>query len=237
MITFIIPCFNQISFTKECINSLSSSDCNFIFIDNGSTDGTYEYLKSVSEHVIRNENNVYVNPAWNQGLKYFLEHDFGEYFCIANNDIVFHPECVRVIEEILSKKDVFLMPSMAKDIQEMGSVFCKDHLVLNQILIPTPGFCIFLKKKYFPLFYPIPETIKVLRGDDWIMDNLHCKGIFGYAVNKALTYHHYRTTQKSLNLGNMITKDVKEFERIVEKQYPQRGIKRIYEFNSGIKIL
>lgn len=49
MIHIIIPVHNRLNFTIDCLNSLKKQDIynqfNLIVVDDGSTDGTSEYLK------------------------------------------------------------------------------------------------------------------------------------------------------------------------------------------------
>ena len=95
--SLVIPVFNQLKFTQDCLDSiLRDSDrqpYELIIVDNGSTDGTRQYLESKSRELDRsrdrliticNETNRGVAPAWNQGLKAATGKTIG----ILNNDIV-----------------------------------------------------------------------------------------------------------------------------------------------------
>ncbi len=91
-VSIIIPVLNHVQMTSECVDSIErhtrSVEYELIIVNNGSTDGTREYLDSkdgvVALHCSRN---IGVAPAWNLGI----EHSSGEYLCIVNNDIVFTP--------------------------------------------------------------------------------------------------------------------------------------------------
>ncbi|MBI3558460.1 MAG: glycosyltransferase family 2 protein [Deltaproteobacteria bacterium] len=95
--SLVIPVFNQVKFTQDCLESiLRDSDrqpYEIIIVDNGSTDGTRQYLETKSRELDRsrdrliticNETNLGVAPAWNQGLKAATGRTIG----ILNNDIV-----------------------------------------------------------------------------------------------------------------------------------------------------
>lgn len=227
MMTFIIPCFNQINHTKKCVESIqkNSKDFNFVFIDNGSTDGTYAYLKSIKNaHVIRNARNLYVNPAWNQGFKHVLDNDLGEHICLCNNDVVVGKNWLKSVCSLFSFRDEFYIPAI-RSMDEIDNY--KEDYTLSPILCHVPGFCVFLKKKYIDLFYPIPDKLKVIRGDDWIMDNLYSRNIFGYVVSNCNVFHEERTTQRIANTDNMLRDDVREYERLVREVYSSRGIYKI----------
>lgn len=91
-VSVIVPVLNNLDWTKQCLESAFPNSGNkefeFIVIDNGSTDGTAEYLEEFAKthpqlSVVKNEKNIGVAPAWNQGIK-LAKYD---YVCIINNDI------------------------------------------------------------------------------------------------------------------------------------------------------
>ena len=89
----ILPCWNQLEFTRQCIRSLirhTRPPWELIAIDNGSTDGTAEYLFGVQDTtrmpvtIIANQTNLGFPAAVNQGLKAAR----GDYLVLLNNDAV-----------------------------------------------------------------------------------------------------------------------------------------------------
>lgn len=95
--SLVIAAFNQIKFTQQCIDSLlrdnDRAPYEIIVIDNGSSDGTRQYLEAKARELDRsrdnlipifNEKNLGVAPAWNQGLRAAKGQSIG----ILNNDIV-----------------------------------------------------------------------------------------------------------------------------------------------------
>ncbi len=87
-ISIIIPVFNKLEYTKLCLMSLQHScpETNkIIVIDNGSSDGTIEYLRGLEGiSVIRNETNLGCAGAWNQGVS----NTQSEWVVILNNDVI-----------------------------------------------------------------------------------------------------------------------------------------------------
>ena len=79
-VAFIIPVFNQLHYTRNCLGSLNRDgveDRNIVLVDNGSTDGTREFLASRPElKVISNEKNLGCSAAWNQGVEKAASADF-----------------------------------------------------------------------------------------------------------------------------------------------------------------
>jgi GT2 family glycosyltransferase len=96
--SIVIPVFNQLHHTKKCLETLLADqhrpDYEIIVVNNGSSDGTREYLDDLSGRLagsgrdvlraIHNAENRGVAPAWNQGAS----ASTGNPIAILNNDIV-----------------------------------------------------------------------------------------------------------------------------------------------------
>lgn len=80
--------------TAECIDSLLQLDypnAQIVVVDNGSTDGSVEYLASrfPQIHIVANPQNLGFTGGNNMGIKHALEHG-ADYVLILNNDTVVH---------------------------------------------------------------------------------------------------------------------------------------------------
>ncbi|WNR46268.1 glycosyltransferase family 2 protein [Paenibacillus roseipurpureus] len=90
LISIVMLTWNGLNYTKECVDSIlrhadKRIQIQFVFVDNGSTDGTVEYLRSVpSSKLICNQVNRGFAAGNNQGLAVAD----GEYICLLNNDTV-----------------------------------------------------------------------------------------------------------------------------------------------------
>jgi len=91
--SIIIPCWNQLEFTRFCLAALvrhTRPPWELIVIDSGSTDGTGIYLAGVQDvapvpvTVVSNAQNLGFPTAINQGLKAAR----GDYLVLLNNDAV-----------------------------------------------------------------------------------------------------------------------------------------------------
>lgn len=86
----IIPIWNQMVFTRDCINSIKKyTKCPFrlILVDNASDAETRVYLESIKDAgtlLIRNEKNLGFVKAVNQGIA----ASDAEYVCLLNNDTI-----------------------------------------------------------------------------------------------------------------------------------------------------
>jgi GT2 family glycosyltransferase len=82
---------NCLDYTKQCVDSLVRSGVpleNLVVVDNHSTDGTPDYLRSLQPgQVILNRENLSCGAAWNQGILAMQK----EWTIVMNNDIVVAP--------------------------------------------------------------------------------------------------------------------------------------------------
>jgi len=91
-VEIIIPVFNQLEFTRQCLESFFRcpplASARLIVVDNGSGDGTAEYLKKFPQiEVIHNAENLGCAAAWNQGFRVTKSN----WIAILNNDVVLTP--------------------------------------------------------------------------------------------------------------------------------------------------
>jgi len=84
--SIIIPVYNLLPYTRECLAALeenTSSDYELIVVDNGSTDGTRDWLRSVpGATILTNEANLGFGRACNQGAAIAR----GKFLVFLNND-------------------------------------------------------------------------------------------------------------------------------------------------------
>ena len=101
MIYIVIPVFNRLKFTLECLHSLNNQttkDFKIIIVDDGSTDGTQEVIRKEYPHVILLETSgdLYWTATINVGIKYAIEHN-AEYVLTLNNDTLASKDFIKNI--------------------------------------------------------------------------------------------------------------------------------------------
>ena len=86
-ILVIIVTFNGMAWLERCIESIlrQSEPCDIFVVDNGSTDGTVEWLRKRSIPVIAGESNIGFGAANNLGLRHALEQGYS-YVYLLNQD-------------------------------------------------------------------------------------------------------------------------------------------------------
>jgi len=115
-IAFIIPVFNRLEHNKECLRILDQQkDTRFfkeneniiIFVDDGSTDGTEEWIHDnyPDVSVLRGDGNLWYSGSLNYGIKYALEELQCDFIQIWENDIVPGEGYFDHMQEILEQWD------------------------------------------------------------------------------------------------------------------------------------
>lgn len=88
----IIPSFNRIKLLKQTYELLISQtykNIKIVIINDGSTDGTLEYLHSIDNdnlHVIHGDGDLWWGKSINEGLKYVLDKSSNKDFVLLLND-------------------------------------------------------------------------------------------------------------------------------------------------------
>lgn len=101
-VLFIIITYNAMSWAEKCLSSVKRSNCSadIYIVDNGSTDGTQEYIKNNYPEaiLIQNESNLGFGRANNLGLRYALDNGY-DYVYLLNQDAWIFPD---TIEKLIS---------------------------------------------------------------------------------------------------------------------------------------
>ncbi len=107
-VSIIIANWNTRRLIEDCVNSIFSStpinelDYEIIVIDNASTDGSREYLRSVSDKIrlIENESNLGYARACNQGMKAAK----GKYILLLGSDTIMRPATLTACAKFLDTR-------------------------------------------------------------------------------------------------------------------------------------
>lgn len=137
LVSVVLVGYNAKHFLQKCLGSLMNGtfkNIEVIYIDNGSTDGTSEYIKRNHPYIrlFRNDRNVGFSPA-HEGI---LEKIKGDAVLLLNTDTILKRNLLSELVDVLySKKDIgavqpkILMYPLTNKIDSIGS-----FLLLNGLL-------------------------------------------------------------------------------------------------------
>jgi N-acetylglucosaminyl-diphospho-decaprenol L-rhamnosyltransferase len=103
-VTIVIPVFNQLAYTKGCVESLRAAgiaDEQIIIINNASADGTVEFLAANPRiQAIHNPQNLGCGGAWTQGAKLSKS----PWTVVLNNDVLIPQGCMEGLVDFATKE-------------------------------------------------------------------------------------------------------------------------------------
>jgi GT2 family glycosyltransferase len=104
-VSIVIPVWNRLDFTVQCVESLIEHTpaglFEVVFVDNGSTDDTPQFLECLEGNVkvVRNEENLGFARACNQGAEVAV----GDHLLFLNNDIEAQPGWLEPLLETVDR--------------------------------------------------------------------------------------------------------------------------------------
>lgn len=176
--SIIIVTHNNLQYSKQCLESIIRTTAyrpfELIVVDANSTDGTLDYLGSITEiKLVRLEKNYPYSYSLNKGI----EAAKGEYLCFLNNDTIIVEqdwlktliECAKSDEKIgivgprLCKQDLFNNNKQDKN-QLPRYIFPDGHHInkwpSNDTITPCTyvvGACFLLKRQLIDIIGPFDE--------------------------------------------------------------------------------
>jgi GT2 family glycosyltransferase len=137
LVSLVVPNWNGKHFLDDCLGTLLNQNYpNFevIMADNGSTDGSVEYVKKKfpSVRIVENEKNLGFSGGVNSGIRVAK----GEYVVILNNDMIFYrkdfiSELVKAAE---SDKSIGIVGGMWLDAREPKKIQNVEGTKLKGVL-------------------------------------------------------------------------------------------------------
>lgn len=209
-VSIIIPVFNKLEFTKGCVASIEENtpeEHEIVFIDNGSTDGTLEWLREQDGNpdykVCRNETNLGFPIACNQGAR----ASTGEFILLLNNDTVVSREwlsglleahnsapdiaCVGPMTNCLSGPQQDSYPNLNFKFQDFAAAYRTVNRGKYRIYMRIVGFCLLTTKKIWDELGGFDEQFSPgnFEDDDFCLRAIHA----GYRnlICEDVFIHHY----------------------------------------------
>ena len=215
-----IPCLYGAGHTKEAIESvIDKPGVVLLLIDNGAEHDVKELIGSYRANetvtVIENKNNVYVNPAWNQIIGFFLDGDF-DYCIIMNSDLVMQKDWDKVLKNRWRvKPDEVCIPFgvASKLFRGVDTDVSRAEVKSSG----TAGVFITLNRKQAKIVYPLPEECKLWFGDEYIYTILRSIGYETVMPENLLSCHYgSKSLSRVKGVSEIIEKDKGHWEKTVK---------------------
>lgn len=214
--TIAILGFNHHKITLDVLKRVIklNPECKILFFDNGSIPSFKEMLPPQVEY-IREEQNIYVNPAWNK----IVEHVDTKYLTLLNNDCL--PLREHYFEHVIKdmeSNNLSITSCKTLDIKALTQWRISLYGMFDKLLskfdlnpVETArrqGWLMTINLDHYQKCnYHIPDDLKVWFGDDWIAYELHKNGFKGATYRNALAIHVLSTSSGSQHIKNIIKND------------------------------
>jgi len=203
----VVPVFNQLSYTVGCLESLNTAgipDSQIIVVDNGSTDGTDQFLAARSElRVIRNPQNRGCGFAWNQGA----QASSALWTVVLNNDVLIAPGWIEGLIGFAEEEQIDVVsPAMCEgehnyDLPKHAEVFIRRMSKVRRPGIAS-GVCFMVHRRVFNAVGFFDDD-PLLGGyeDDEFFRRARQAGFRLAVTGRAFLHHFGSVTQKSIQAG------------------------------------
>jgi len=246
-VDIIIPVFNNLDYTKKCIESVKNTNIKYqlIVIDNGSDNDTQEYLKTTQAKVIRNDKNLGFVKAINQGLS----TSEAAYVILLNNDVILGKNWLEnLIDASIAGFDIVVplcfnsvisVSSLKKDVESKGvawpdypdtdvtrwaeffqQIYYKTILILSKTNFVT-FFCVLLTNNVIKQVGLLDEQFGSGLYDD--LDYCRRAEKLGFKMAVALdtyAYHKERTTFRQVYSEQELNALLNKNLALLNKKHP-----------------
>tara|TARA_R100001510_G_C7574786_1_gene149918 strand:+ start:54 stop:656 length:603 start_codon:yes stop_codon:yes gene_type:complete len=198
MFSVIIPTMWRSERIFEMLPLLETNDhvAEIIVIDNDkeSRPDLPEFEKL---RLLEQEENIYVNPAWNLGVEESKE----DAICLLSDDVTIDLFCLPIMLEKLGEGRCF-------GIHPESYLFRKEEAVVSvgHYIGTGWGCCIFVYKEGWS---PIPEELKIWCGDQWIVNT--SKEV--YSITMPVETEMSTTVNSSIQLMEICNRDVRAWQK------------------------
>lgn len=176
-----VPILNSNHWVEQALKAVAPQCDELLVIDNGATPQAKALIKPYNKIV--NERNIYVNPAWNQIMKYYLESSH-DYLVILNSDLILGKNAIDRIRRVnLDEEKVNIL---AHQVDNFSTVPTDETILLND---GQPGIMIVMNRTMCELVYPIPPDLRLWYGDNWVYCKLQKAG-YKFVIYTAIEAKH-----------------------------------------------
>lgn len=225
LVSIIIPCFNAVEYTKQCVESVllqTTINYELILINNGSSDGTKKYFDVLKKQlnpknklkkitIFQSKKNLGVAKSLNLGIS----KSIGKYVCYLNNDVIVTKDWLKKIVKVAkSDKQIGAIGTMFNAFEDKNIVKqVEKNRSLVDIISQTisvknsgkikkaktiHGLCMFIKKSVFKKVGLFNENFYPCFGEDIeFCERLKQNGYKLIDVMDVYVFHYWNKSVRS----------------------------------------
>ena len=202
-----VPCYKDGPMVDRCLSSLREPKVQLLIVDNGSGPDVKQAIEGKGV-VIRNAVNRYVNPAWNQMMRFFLDRpNRYDLLVIANSDLVLDVGWAAKLRAHwrTSRQEQIIFGKVGPEHTSMGAFFAMTE---GAVLATCP----------------IPDEILIYGGDDFVFEVNRRVGFSESVVEDLMMFHAVSgTISKSPELWEIGRNDnARWHHHVLPKIVPER---------------
>ncbi len=228
--TIVIVTHNQLSYTRQCVESIlvrTDEPYELIFVDNGSTDGTPDYLASISgAKVILNSDNRGFAPAVNQALRVAD----GQQILLLNNDTIVTTGWLEgLLEALNDRPDTGLVGPVSNNVSGPQQVPVAYHELAsldgfawqqrktrNMTEVDRlVGFCLMIRREVIGAIGLLDERFEVgCFEDDDLCRRALAKGFKAFIASHVFVHHFGSVTFQAagVNFAEIMEKNRRRYD-------------------------
>ena len=234
-LSVVIPLWNQLELTQQGLRSLlenTSASLELVLVDDGSTDGTREWMKSGElRALVRdaqlvthfNDGNHGVNYAWNRGLELASRN----YVAVCNNDIVFTPSWDEPLLAALASDESL---GIVSPYYTFGAVTPADWPLGSQRQknwqksCPILGCCFAFRRSLIAKVGPIPEAMRHFYGDHWMAWAARRAGLRCDYARESYIHHYSGQSVANTEWEQQVLRDEAVYRQVTGPRKKKWGI-------------
>ena len=179
----IMPVRAHVQMTRRAVESCMKQDmdCALYIIDNGTTDGTSNYLQSLESCLLSTYRpDKGLHYVWNKALTFAFDTLKSEHALVINNDVYLRPDTYR----LLAETGLDFVTGVGVD--KMSAIEGEPNMESRS---PHPHFsCFLMRRKVWETIGHFDESMRIYCGDGDYHLRMEKAGIHAQAV--ALPFYH-----------------------------------------------
>jgi len=172
LFTIAVPVYNRLGYFIDALNSILNQtfkDFEVVIVDDCSTDGTWEYIKTIDDpriRLFRNEKNIGIVPNWRR----CIEKAKGRWFKFLMSDDLMFPDSLYILKKLIDKytENYVIVTSgidfiNTKDIERYININVREINYTDKYVKPMDK--IITERKRFNQTWAMPNSYTLLTED------------------------------------------------------------------------